>query len=98
MTDRIVKIKRLLERSSYGLGPDDQADADPELIAQGWERRFTADAQRAEEVVELYARLGYEVRTEPARHRSPEDSDCEPCWSSTAGFKTIYTRKTSQKA
>jgi hypothetical protein len=66
---------------------------DPALLAEGWERRFTADAPRAAEAMELYAQLGYEVRAEPARHEGHGD-ECEDCTSVMAlQFKTIYTRK-----
>jgi len=61
----------------------------------GWERRFIADPQRAEEVLELYRRAGFEVRAEPA---IPDDlrEECESCWLVKAGFfRVIYTRRPS---
>ena len=61
---------------------------------EGWERRFTADPQRAEEVMELYRRLGYEVRAEPAS-RADEADECDACHASAPQWKTIYTRKKS---
>jgi hypothetical protein len=68
---------------------------DPALLARGWERRFTADAARATEVVELYRRLGYEVRTEPVS-AAELGEDCDDCPLATLGrFQTIYTRKRS---
>jgi hypothetical protein len=61
--------------------------------AEGWERRFTADPQRAEEVIELYRRLGYEVHAEPASADKRTD-ECEDCHAGRALlWKTIYTRK-----
>ena len=75
---------------SGGLEPD------PALVAEGWERRFIADAQRAREAMELYAELGYEVRAEPVRAADLGD-DCEGCSIAlTLEFKTIYTRKKGQ--
>jgi hypothetical protein len=59
----------------------------------GWERRFIADPQRAEEVLELYRQAGFEVRAEPA---IPDDlrEECESCWLVKAGlFRVIYTRR-----
>jgi len=61
----------------------------------GWERRFIADPQRAEEVLELYRQAGFEVRAEPA---VPDDirEECESCWLVKAGFfRAIYTRRPS---
>jgi len=72
-----------------------QLQADPELVAQGWERRFTADAQRANEAMELYEKLGYEVRAEPVRPQELDD-DCVDCRTVVSfHFLAIYTRKKS---
>ncbi len=38
--------------------------AHPELIADGWVRRFMVGADREEEVTQLYLSLGHEVRLE----------------------------------
>lgn len=75
---------------------DAQWQPDPELVAAGWERRFIADAQRAQEALELYAQLGYEVRAEPVRVEELRE-ECEDCRVVIAlQFKTIYTRKKVQ--
>jgi hypothetical protein len=72
---------------------DAQLQPDPTLIADGWERRFTADALRAAEAMELYAQLGFEVRAEPVGLELHAD-ECEGCCAAvTLEFKTIYTRK-----
>jgi len=72
-----------------------QLQADPELVAQGWERRFTADPQRAKEAIELYATLGFEVRAEPVRPQELDD-DCGECGAVVSfHFLAIYTRKKS---
>jgi hypothetical protein len=90
---KIIKIEELLGHSTRRVLSDSQLEADPELVAQGWERRFTADPQRAQEATELYSQLGYEVRVESVRSIEFAD-DCEDCLSAAAlGFKTIYTRK-----
>ncbi len=66
---------------------------DPRLLAEGWERRFMTDGARAQEAVELYAALGYEVRAEPV-HRDDVAEDCEECQLlMLLKFATIYTRK-----
>lgn len=59
-----------------------QLEHNTELIAQGWQRRFTVDEQRSKEVVELYTQLGFEVRTEPV---AAVEQDVQ--------FHTIYTRR-----
>ena len=88
-----IKIETLLERSTEGVLSDAQLQPDAILVAEGWERRFTADAQRAQEAIELYTQLGYEVRAESLL---PEQftGECEGCHSQVIStFKTIYTRK-----
>ena len=90
---KIVKIEGLFDGSGRRFLSDAQLQPDSSLIAQGWERRFTADVQRTQEAVELYAQLGYEVRAESLQ---PEQltGDCEGCRSEVLlEFKTIYTRK-----
>jgi hypothetical protein len=90
---KIIKIEELLDRSARRVLSEAQLEPDPELVAQGWERRFTADPQRAQEAMELYAQLGYDVRVEPVRSVELADN-CEGCYSTVAlGSKTIYTRK-----
>ncbi|HEX9885803.1 MAG TPA: hypothetical protein VGA70_04915 [Longimicrobiales bacterium] len=66
---------------------------DPARLADGWERRFIADAGRAREAVELYGELGYEVVADDVR---PGDlpEGCEACQLVAAlRFKSIYTRR-----
>jgi hypothetical protein len=73
--------------------PDLHYEADPQLAAEGWERRFMADAERASEATELYESLGFEVRAESvlASELSDQCLDCKlvVCRS----YVTIYTRK-----
>jgi len=57
----LIRIEASLVRSLERVLSPGQLQADPALVAQGWERRFTADAQRAKEAMELYEQLGYEV-------------------------------------
>lgn len=91
--NKIIKLDELFGHSTRRVFSDSQLEANPDLAAQGWERRFTAGPQRAQEAAELYAQLGFEVRLESPRPVELAD-DCEDCLSATAlGFKTIYTRK-----
>jgi hypothetical protein len=93
MMTKLIKIQTLREHSPDRVLSEAQLQPNAALVAEGWERRFTADEQRAKEAMELYSQLGYEVRAEPV---SPEelDDDCQDCRAVVAyQFCTIYTRK-----
>lgn len=86
-------IGPLIEREARRFLSEQQIEGDPRRIADGWERRFIADGRRAEEMMELYSQLGYEVCADPV---SAEEigEDCEDCQLLAAlQFKIIYTRK-----
>ena len=90
---KLIKIEALLDRSADRVLSDAQLQPDPALVAEGWERRFSADEQRAKEAMELYTQLGYEVRAEPVRPEELHD-DCQDCRTVVSFyFQTIYTRK-----
>jgi len=93
VTSKLIKIDTLFAGSSERVLSESQLQADPALVAQGWERRFIADEQRAKEAMDLYSQLGFDVRAEPVR---PEEmhEDCDDCKTVVAfRFVTIYTRK-----
>jgi len=77
--------------------PDFERPPDPRLVAEGWERRFMADAERLKEYVELYSSLGYEVKTMAVRPEeiSEECGDCRLLI--CRQFVTLYTRRPPQK-
>jgi hypothetical protein len=90
---KLIKVDALFSRAAGRFLPEDQLQPDPALVAEGWERRFSADSQRAAEAIELYTKLGYEVRVESLRPEEITD-ECEGCHSLAAReFRTIYTRK-----
>jgi hypothetical protein len=62
------------------------------LEGDGWERRFITDVDRADEAVQVYSQLGFEVHVEPVL-ASELGGDCNQC-ALVAGcqFQTIYTR------
>lgn len=67
--------------------------ADPQLVADGWERRYLADPERAQEAIELYTSLGFEVKAQkltPANF-GPLCGECPAhvCLS----YVMIYTRR-----
>lgn len=73
------------------IGP--RSDGDPARIAEGWERRFMAEEKRAQEMADLYARLGYEVCVDPL---GPGDlaEECEDCaLVELLQFRVVYTRR-----
>ncbi len=90
-TDGQARLEGSGERwPGEGPGP-----SDPALAAQGWERRFVTDATRAEEVVDLYHRLGFEVRLEPVLP-TQLPGGCDDCQLMLLlQFKTVYTRRPS---
>jgi hypothetical protein len=90
---KLIQIEPLSDRSAERLFSDTQLQPDPRLVAEGWERRFTADEQRAKEAMELYTQLGYEVRAEPVCPAELPD-DCQDCRSVVSFyFLAIYTRR-----
>ncbi|MDP7644794.1 MAG: hypothetical protein QGG60_08855 [Anaerolineales bacterium] len=83
----------IVETEARRMLAESQLKANPELIRQGWERRFVGDARQVREAVELYEGLGYETRAEPVSAEELGD-DCEECFLIVAlKFKTVYTRK-----
>ena len=83
----------VVEQEARRLLSEAQLEADPELLAAGWERRFVADRQRASEAMELYEQLGYEVCTRSLGSDELGD-ECEDCkLVALLQFQTIYTRK-----
>lgn len=83
----------IIEREARRVLSEEQLEGDPARLADGWERRFIADARRAEEAIELYAQLGYEVCADPVRAEELGD-ECDDCQLLAAlQFKMIYTRK-----
>lgn len=85
-------IGRVVETEARRVLAADQFESDPVLVAQGWRRRFMTDGVRAQEAMELYSELGFEVRAEPVQAEAVTQ-DCADCQLLIAlEFKTIYTR------
>lgn len=51
-----------------------------DLIAEGWEERFSASGRRLDEVVSYYRSLGYEVKVVELEEAAEDDS-CIACFS-----------------
>jgi hypothetical protein len=60
--------------------------------ADGWERRFVADARRVEDLSALYRSAGFEVAADPVNPGELPDG-CETCLLALATFRTLYTRR-----
>ena len=73
--------------------PDSEGvEADSRLIAEGWTRRFLADADRAAEALELYRAMGLEARAEKP---APADlgERCASCADAVCrSYLMVYTR------
>jgi hypothetical protein len=83
----------LVEQEAHRVLSEASIAPDPARIADGWERRFIADGARAEEMMELYRELGFEVVADPVRAEQMGD-DCQDCQILIIlNFKTIYTRR-----
>ncbi len=63
-----------------------------QLAAEGWERRFIADAKRAQDAIEMYQELGQEVRVETIVLAEIKE-ECQGCWLVLSQLKAVYTRK-----
>lgn len=76
---------------------ENSCPTDPELAAEGWERRFMAHPNRVEEAVQLYTEMGFEVRVEPTKP-SEFNEGCDECrLADCINFLTIYTRRSFTK-
>ncbi len=59
------------------------------MEAEGWKKAFTVEKERAEEYVELYESMGYDVRVVDA---SSCDSECNVCYLA-GGYVEIWIRE-----
>ncbi len=94
-TEQAGELGFIVQQEAHRVLSEEQLEADPALLAAGWERRFISDGRRAQEMVALYTELGYEVHLEPVRSAEFTD-DCEDCGLvALLRFVTIYTRRPS---
>jgi len=93
MHPKVIKLSSIGPQASRRTFSESQLEADPALVAQGWELRFIADENRLREATELYTRIGFEVLTEPVRGSETSDDDCGPCQASAIKFHAIYVRR-----
>lgn len=70
-----------------------QFEADPELTALGWKRRFMSDREKIQGAVEMYEALGYEVKTVPVAADEVSGQCGECVLLMQLRFATVYTRK-----
>lgn len=66
---------------------------DPERIRAGWEHRFVASGARADEMIELYRELGFEVAADPLVTGGMVEG-CATCFDAGGEeYRSIYTRR-----
>lgn len=91
--NKVTRLGSIVQQEARRFLSEARIRPDPARLAQGWERRFITDGHRAEELMELYRKLGYEVCADPVR-REDLNGECEDCeLAMLLHFKTIYTRK-----
>ncbi|HKJ92220.1 MAG TPA: hypothetical protein VJ957_03580 [Longimicrobiales bacterium] len=90
---REMSLGALLRLEAHRALSENALEPDPARVAEGWERRFVADGQRAEEAMALYRELGYEVCADPVRAEEL-GNECDACrLVALLRFQTIYTRR-----
>lgn len=77
--------------------PPFERPPDPQLVAEGWDRRFMADSKRLTEYTELYASMGYEVRAEKVKPEEISDQCADCALLICRQFLTLYTRKNGKR-
>ena len=93
MTGEVARLSRIVESEARRALEEDQVRADSARLAEGWERRFLADAARAAEAITLYEALGYETCADPLR-REDLTGDCDDCQLvMLLHYRMIYTRR-----
>ena len=91
--DVVERLGRIVESEARRALEEDQVQANPARLAEGWERRFLADATRAAEAIALYQALGYETCADPIR-REDLTGDCDDCQLvMLLHYRMIYTRR-----
>lgn len=92
-TDVAQRLGRIVEGEAKRALEESEVRADPTRIAEGWERRFLADATRAAEAIALYEALGYQTRADPIR-RDDLTGECDDCQLvMLLHYRMIYTRR-----
>jgi hypothetical protein len=73
--------------------PEEGSEQHPELETAGWQRRFEAETTRANELVDLYTDLGYEVTTRKIvpQEIGPECAGCAIV--ACQRYVGLYTRR-----
>jgi len=91
--DPVRGLGAIVEAEAHRMLSEAQLRPDPARLADGWERRFIADAARAAEAIELYERLGFEAVADPLRTNEMGEQ-CDECQLiALLRFRTVYTRR-----
>jgi hypothetical protein len=89
----VTRLSRLVEGEAKRSALPGQFEPDPELTAEGWERRFMSNREKVQEAAEMYEAMGYEVKTVPVAANEVGDQCGECRLLMQLQFKTVYTRK-----
>ena len=73
----------------------DPADAARDLVAEGFEYRFTASEPKLSDHVAEYTSLGFEVRLVPVTTDESPTEHCEPCIEGSAPVFAVWVRPRS---
>jgi hypothetical protein len=91
--DVAKRLGRIVEGEAKRALEETEVQANPARVAEGWERRFLADATRAAEAITLYEALGFETCADPIR-REDLTGDCDDCQLlMLLQYRMIYTRR-----
>jgi len=91
-------LDTLVQSEARRLAAESRLQANPALLAEGWERRFVIEGARVAEYVRLYESLGFEVIAEPVHAEGAQD-DCTDCRIiAFLEFRLIYTRAKQSNA
>jgi len=89
----VEPLSRMVRQEAHRVMSEAQLSPDPARLADGWERRFIADGDRADEAIRLYQELGFEVAADPITQEQM-GGDCTDCQLlMLLKFRTIYTRR-----
>jgi hypothetical protein len=90
----MTRLPVLSPRSVDALAEEPPVRSKAELVADGWERRYLADHERAAEARALYESLGYEVAL-AAPEPSQLGEQCAGCRETACrDYVIVYTRPT----
>ena len=65
---------------------------EPQLLSEGWHRRYVADMKAAKEAAETYQQLGFEVQVIAPDVQSLK-AECAACREVLPNYRIVFTRR-----